>query len=295
MKTSITSSLRILTIVACAPCSVALSACSTSAASGPAPLDARTDSPAGGSDGSAGAGGNGSGGVRGEGGVSTSIGPGGAIGTGGRLATGGSQAMGGTVVFDAGSSSGGNVGMGGVQGSGGTHGTGGTTGTGGFDDHDAGVEVPLRPDAATAQIDSQDADAACGGSGDAPCAGTLACPQTLAQECAAVDPPPATSGPYCRATLADAENLPQFCRSRAASVGPCGAYTVVRNIFADSGYFYYYDPSGALVAVTQVGNSGERCLGGPPTFGPSAFTTPACASAVTLPECVPDGSSDSSG
>jgi len=49
MKTSITSFLRILTLVACAPCSVALSACSTSAAPGPAPLDARTDSPAGGS------------------------------------------------------------------------------------------------------------------------------------------------------------------------------------------------------------------------------------------------------
>jgi len=98
------------------------------------------------------------------------------------------------VVFDAGSSSGGNVGMGGVQGSGGTHETGGTTGTGGFDSYDAGVEAPLRPDAATAQIDGQDADPACGTSGDAPCAGTLACPQTLAQECAAVDPPPATSG-----------------------------------------------------------------------------------------------------
>jgi len=124
---------------------------------------------------------------------------------------------------------------------------------------------------------------------------TVTCPKTVADLCAAGDPPPGTStGPFCRSTVTAAENDPIFCPAgRASTVATCGAYTVVRNVGADSGYFYYYDSSGALVAVTQVGNSGERCLGGPPTFGPATFATPsACGAATVLPACERDGSAD---
>ena len=121
---------------------------------------------------------------------------------------------------------------------------------------------------------------------------TLACPESVAALCAPGDPPPGTStGPFCRSTLAAAENDAVFCRGRGATVVVCGAYTVVRDVGADSGLYYYYDASGALVAVTQVGNSGERCLGGPATFGPAVWTTPsACGAVMFLSACGRDGS-----
>src|SRR5262249_6749871 len=120
-------------------------------------------------------------------------------------------------------------------------------------------------------------------------ASTLTCPQTVAEFCAAGDPAGTALGPFCRLTLAAAESAPVFCGTIPARVGACGPYTVIRHVGVDSGYFYYFDSSGALVALTQVGNSGERCLAGPPTFGPVVFATPsACGPFMSLPGCAPD-------
>lgn len=113
-----------------------------------------------------------------------------------------------------------------------------------------------------------------------------ACPQSVQQLCAQGDPPVGQFGVHCALTLADAEADTYFCASLpAAHEETCGSYKVVVVTNVDFSYVYYYDASGALIAIASNGLvKGMQCLA-----GPAGLSLPfPCTDIGGLPICTGD-------
>jgi hypothetical protein len=121
--------------------------------------------------------------------------------------------------------------------------------------------------------------------------GLPSCPQTIADYCAQhPGSPPGTFGIHCAMTLAAAESDPYFCSLVAhVTESACGSYTDILQMGVDTGYHYYYDANGALLAIVAYSanfGGSTNCVAGPAML---ALPHSACASPVPLPDCGVDG------
>jgi hypothetical protein len=115
--------------------------------------------------------------------------------------------------------------------------------------------------------------------------GPSVCPQTVAAVCAQ-ETPPGTTGIHCASTLAAAETDTGFCASYRVTESTCGTLTVLTVGWVDTAEQYYYDASGALIAITGIhGDGQQRCVAGDGTF---AIPHAACTSTRILPACDAD-------
>ena len=118
--------------------------------------------------------------------------------------------------------------------------------------------------------------------------GSSVCPQTVATRCAQ-EKPPGTFGIHCAFTLAAAEVDDGFCQTPLVTEATCGTLTVITVGGVDTSFRYYYDASGALIAITGTGVAApqqQRCEAGDGTF---AIPHAACTNTRPLPACASDG------
>ncbi|HEY4185555.1 MAG TPA: hypothetical protein VGP07_10825 [Polyangia bacterium] len=129
--------------------------------------------------------------------------------------------------------------------------------------------------------------AGCSSEGSPGADAATACPQSVQQRCAQGDPPAGEFGVHCAQTLAAAEADPSFCASLPdAHEETCGSYKAVVVTNVDFSYIYYYDASGALIAIASNGLvKGMQCLAGSPGF---VLPSP-CTDDGSLPVCAGAG------
>jgi hypothetical protein len=113
------------------------------------------------------------------------------------------------------------------------------------------------------------------------------CPQTIAAVCAQPYRPTNTVGVHCASTLSAAETDTAFCMTSLVTESTCGTLTVIVVGGVDFAFEYYYDASGALIAITTDDLlTGQQCLAGNGTF---ATPHAACTETRPLPACASDG------
>jgi hypothetical protein len=136
---------------------------------------------------------------------------------------------------------------------------------------------------ATAAVAGCSSSPAPGTQNDAATDGPSSCPATVAQRCAQGDPPSGQFGVHCALTLAAAEHDPAICMTPTVSEATCGTLTVITVTNVDFSYLYYYDATGALIAITSNGLVGaQQCVAGPGTF---AIPHAACTDRRAVPAC----------